>query len=401
MPEYANGIQKKQTSSVLVWQIVVASVCRLLLSTARRFAYPFAPALSRGMGIPLTAVTSLIAVNWATSFFGLFFGPLADRFGYRVMMMSGLGILVLGMFTAGFLPFYLVVLAAVFLAGLAKTVFDPAVLAYTGERVPFRRRGLVIGLLEFSWAGSTLIGIPIIGFLIDRWGWRSPFFFLAGPGLICMMALRILIPRDEKQNASSSNVSIWVSWKQLVQKRAVLGALSFGLLISIAIDNLFVVYGVWLEEYFGLSIIALGLGVSVIGIAEFLGELLTALLADRIGLKRAVIIGLLLTMLGFLLLPFIGKSLPSALAGLFFIFLAFEFSIVVFVSLCTEIMPDLRATMMSFFSASGGLGRVIGVLVGGFVWSFGGIAATGLVSAGITALSLIALVWGLRGWAHR
>ncbi len=258
MPEYANGIQKKQTSSVLVWQIVVASVCRLLLSTARRFAYPFAPALSRGMGIPLTAVTSLIAVNWATSFFGLFFGPLADRFGYRVMMMSGLGILVLGMFTAGFLPFYFVVLAAVFLAGLAKTVFDPAVLAYTGERVPFRRRGLVIGLLEFSWAGSTLIGIPIIGFLIDRWGWRSPFFFLAGPGLVCLMALRILIPRDGKKTAPSSSASIWVAWKQITQKRVALGALSFGLLISFAIDNLFVVYGVWLEEYFGLSIIALG-----------------------------------------------------------------------------------------------------------------------------------------------
>jgi predicted MFS family arabinose efflux permease len=100
-------------------------------------------------------------------------------------------------------------------------------------------------------------------------------------------------------------------------------------------------------------------------------------------------------------LPFIGKSLPTALAGLFFIFLAFEFSIVVFVSLCTEIMPALRATMMSFFSASGGLGRIIGVLVGGFVWSFGGIAATGLVSAGITAFSLIALVWGLRGWEHK
>jgi predicted MFS family arabinose efflux permease len=308
--------------------------------------------------------------------------------------------LVLGMFAAGFLPYYGVVLAAIFLAGLGKTIFDPAVLAYTGERVPYQRRGLAIGLLEFSWAGSTLIGIPIIGFLIDRWGWRSPFFFLAGPGLVCMMALRILIPRDEKQNAPSSNASIWVSWKQLVQKRAALGALSFGLLISIAIDNLFVVYGVWLEEYFGLSIIALGLCVSLIGVAEFLGELLTALLADRIGLKRSVMIGLCLTMIGFLLLPFIGKSLSTALAGLFFIFLAFEFSIVVFVTLCTEIIPDLRATMMSFFSASGGLGRIIGVLVGGFVWSFGGIAATGLVSAAITALSLIALVWGLQGWKH-
>jgi predicted MFS family arabinose efflux permease len=216
-----------------------------------------------------------------------------------------------------------------------------------------------------------------------------------------MMALSILIPGDGKHNVAGSSTRIWVSWKQLVRKRAAVGALSFGLLISIAIDNFFVVYGVWLEEYFGLSIIALGLGVSVIGIAEFLGELLTALLADRIGLKRAVIIGVLLTLIGFLLLPFIGTSLSPALAGLFFIFIAFEFAIVVFLSLCTEIMPDLRATMMSFFAASGGLGRIIGVSMGGFIWSFGGIAAIGMVSAGITAFSIIALVWGLRGWEHR
>ncbi|UCH21865.1 MAG: MFS transporter [Deltaproteobacteria bacterium] len=401
MPDHSNVSQRIGSSSVLVWQIVIASLCRLLLSTARRFAYPFAPALSRGMGVPLTAVTSLIAVNQVTGLLGLFFGPLADRFGYRLMMMSGLGMLVLGMFSVGLWPFYWVVLVAIFMAGLAKTVYDPAVLAYTGERIPYRRRGLAIGLFEFSWAGSTLIGIPIIGFLIDRGGWRSPFFFLAGSGLVCMMVLGMLIPRDGKKTLRSASASIWVAWKQLVQKRAALGALAFALLISIAIDNLFVVYGVWLEEYFGLSIIALGLGVSLIGIAEFLGELLTALLADRVGLKRAAIIGLFITLIGFLLLPFIGKSLSPALIGLFIIFLAFEFSIVVFVSLCTEIMPELRATLISFFSAAGGLGRVIGVLIGGFIWSFGGIEATGLVSAGITALAIIAMIWGLRDWDYR
>jgi predicted MFS family arabinose efflux permease len=401
MPDQRSNNQSNPSTQRIAIAISVAGISRIILNTARRFAYPFAPVLSRSLSVPLTAVTSLIAVNQATSMLGLFFGPLADRFGYRLMMLSGLGMLVLGMFAAGFLPYYGVILAAIFLAGLGKTVFDPAIQAHVGERIPFRRRGLAIGLLEFSWAGSTLLGIPLIGLLIDRWGWRSPFFTLAGAGLVSMMVLGILIPKDGKITSHQPGAGIGTAWKQIAQKRVAFGALTFGFLVSIAIDNLFVVYGIWLEQVFGLSIIALGLGTGLIGVAEFLGELLTAILGDRIGLKRAVIIGLLLTMLGFLLLPFIGKSLSPALAGLFFIFLAFEFSIVVFVSLCTEIMPELRATMMSFFLAAGGLGRVIGVLIGGFVWSFGGIAATGLVSAGITALSLIALVWGLREWEHR
>ena len=111
--------------------------------------------------------------------------------------------------------------------------------------------------------------------------------------------------------------------------------------------------------------------------------------------------GLFLTIIGYVLLPFIATTFSWALAGIFIIFLAFEFSIVVFMSLCTEIMPDLRATMMSFFMAASGLGRVVGVMIGGSVWVLGGILATGMVSAGITALSLIALVWGLQRWEHR
>jgi len=34
---------------------------------------------------------------------------------------------------------------------------------------------LVVGLVEFSWAGSTLVGIPLIAIIIDRLDWRAPF----------------------------------------------------------------------------------------------------------------------------------------------------------------------------------------------------------------------------------
>ena len=76
--------------SGLVWKVGLATLCRLILNSARRFAYPFAPALSRGLGVHLTAITSVIAVNQATAVLGIFFGPLTDRLGYRFMMMAGM-----------------------------------------------------------------------------------------------------------------------------------------------------------------------------------------------------------------------------------------------------------------------------------------------------------------------
>jgi predicted MFS family arabinose efflux permease len=54
--------------------------------------------------------------------------------------------------------------------------------------------------------------------------------------------------------------------------------------------------------------------------------------------------------------------------------------------------------MMSGFLAAAGIGRVVGALIGGPVWLTGGILMTGLVSAAISSLGLLSLVWGLRGW---
>ncbi len=383
----------------LTLSIVVTTLCRLVLNTARRFAYPFAPALSRGLGVPLTAITSLIAINQATAVLGLFFGPIADRMGYRLMMLSGMTLLVAGMFAAGLFPFFGVVLVALFLAGLGKSIFDPALQAYVSERVPFHRRGLAIGFLEFSWAGSTLLGIPLIAIFIDRLGWRAPFFAMGGLGILGILALSILIEKTGQKKASGSSLPLFRgAWRQLLRERAALGALSYSFWISVANDNLFVVYGAWLEKQFGLSIVALGLGTASIGLAELAGESLTAALADRLGLKRSVIGGLAACLICYGILPLLGQTLGMALTGLFFLFLTFEFTIVTGLSLFTELVPTSRATMMASYLAAGGVGRVVGALIGGPIWLAGGIYATALVSAAISGLALASLVWGLRGW---
>lgn len=372
--------------------------CRLVLNTARRFAYPFAPALSRGMNVHLTAVTSLIAINQATSVIGIFFGPLADHFGYRSMMLAGLAMLVIGMLAGGLFPLYSLIVFTFFLAGMSKTVFDPAIQAYVGERVPFQKRGLVIGLIEFSWAGSTLVGIPGIALLIDRFGWRAPFFVLAGLGIFGIFSLLLLLPSDRREiDVKKGSSRVLKVMQQLIKQRAALGTLGFALFFSIANDNLFVVYGAWLEQSFNLNIVALGAGTSLIGAAELLGESLTASFGDRLGLKNSITIGIIISALCYVILPFSSKTLPIAFLSLIALFLIFEFTVVSALSLSTELLPGSRATMMSGFFAAAGMGRVIGSLIGGRIWFAGGILATGLVSGILCIFALTLFVTGLKG----
>ncbi len=380
-------------------QVGAATFSRFLMNTTRRFPYPFAPVLSRGLGVPLTAVTSLIAVNQVTGLLSIFFGPLGDRRGYRVMMLLGVSMLAVGMAAAGFLPFYGVVMLALFLAGLGKSIFDPALQAFVGAYVPYHRRGLAIGLIEMSWSAASLLGIPLVGLLIDSWNWRAPFFAISGLALLGFVIVARVIPASgSSQKTDRVPPGIKAAWRQLRAEPAALGGLGFAFWVSAANDNLFVVYGVWLEKSFGLSVVALGLATTVIGVAELLGEGMTASLADRLGLKRSVLFSLSLSVGAYAVLPLLGGSLPAALGGLFVLFITVEYTIVTAMSLFTEVLPGARATMMAGYLAAASLGRVAGALLGGLVWSAGGMGAIAPVSAVLSGLALASMGRGFKHW---
>jgi len=380
----------------LVFDLILTGGCRLVLNTARRFAYPFAPALSRAMGVPLTHITSMIAVNQASGLLALFFGPFADRLGYRFMMLLGLFMLAAGMLAAAILPFFAVVLMALFLAGLGKNIFDPALQAYVGERVPYEKRGLVIGLIETSWAASTLIGIPLVGFLIAWQGWRAPFAVMGLAALAGMILIALRLPSESISRPGRLNVSdLRRAWGRLFQNRTARAMLLLAFLVSMANDCVFVIYGAWLEQQFHLNVTQLGLGSSVIGVAELCGEFMTVGLADRMGKPRALFLGIGLSMAGYLVLPWTDISLPFALTGLFALFIAVEFTFVTALSMATEILPDQRATMMSGLLAVAGIGRMAGAITGGFLWVSHGAMAVALVSTLLCGLAAVALAAGL------
>lgn len=386
----------------LARKIIVLALFKLLLNTGRRFIYPFAPVLSRSLDVPLTAITSIIATSQFTSLLGLFSGPLADRLGYRSMMRYGLACLVVGMLLCGIFPLYWIVFLGVVVASFGKTVFDPAVQAFIGQNVPFERRGRVIGIVEMSWAGSTIIGIPLLGLVIGQAGLIFSFYLLSLFGLIGWISINRIIPADKKDSEQVKNsMGLFAPLRQLLKNRQAAGMLGFGFWISIANDSLFVVYGLWLEQSFHVTLMTLGFSTVAIGAAELCGESLTALFADRLGLKRAIIMGLSLAIISYILLPIIGRTLPLALVGMFMVFLAFEISMVCSFSLSTELIPQARATMMAGFYATSGIGRMIGVFTGVALWKMGGITWVAWTAACLTALGLLSLLWGLHGWNHK
>ncbi len=386
-----------ESNSSLFVQLGAATAVRFVVHTGRRFAYPFAGALSRGLGRPLPAITFLLALSQATGVLSPIFGPLGDRWGYRTMMLLALGAFTGGMVAGAAVPTFAVFGVALFLVGLCKNVYDPALHAYVGESVPYARRGRAIGLVEFAWSGSTLVGIPVMGLLIERRGWQAPFWILGALGGLGMLALAFVLPRLES-GGERRRVGFGAAWRTLRGEPAALAFLVYIFFFLMANDAIFVVYGPWLEENFGLGIAAIGGATVVIGGAELLGEMLTATLTDRLGVKRALGVGGVLAVLAYLALPFLSGSLTTALVALFLVFLTFEFTMVSSIALFSEVLPGARATMLSTGAAVVSLGRMVGTLAGGVVWAAGGIVATGAAGALLCGVSLAVLLWGMRRW---
>lgn len=375
--------------------IGIAIFTKLLMNVTRRMIYPFAPEFARGLGVPLSAITSVIAMNQATALLGPVGASFADRYGYKLLMLFALGLLTIGTFATGLIPLYSVLVVCMFLTGITKSIFDPSLQAFLSEFVPIEQRGKIIGITELAWAGSTLLGIPAIGLLIERFSWQTPFWIISLLSLFCFGLILTFMPSTPSAKKEPKKPSSFLSnWKTIIQNRQVVGILLFAFFMALASDTIFVIYGAWLEQSYGLSLAAIGFSTILIGLSEMLGEGATVFFSDRIGLKRSIFIGVSLLAGAYFLLPILDIGLPFVLAGLFLIFFFFEFTYVTSMSLTTELVPQLRASTMSAFYAIGGLGRVVGAFAGGMIWSSSGITGISLISGGCTLMALVCIIVG-------
>jgi len=169
-------------------------------------------------------------------------------------------------------------------------------------------------------------------------------------------------------------------------------ALVVTLLMLLASENIYLVYGAWLEEEFRLSLTALGAFSIVISAAEISAESISTLWVDRIGKRRAVILALILNGAAYLLLPRMAGSLIGALTGLFFVYITFDFGIVSALPLITELAPHKRGTLMALNVSAMAVGRLLSSLTAVKFWNSGGLATNAAFSAGAVLIALLILI---------
>ncbi len=354
-------------------QVAILSATRVVLHTLYRMIYPFLSVFSRGLGVDLAQLSLALTGRSLMGFLGPFLATIADRYGRKISMMIGLGLVIIASLTIWIFPTFPVFFGGLMLAMLGNLMFIPAMQAFIGDRVAYKKRGMVLGITELSWALAFIAGIPFVGWLMARsqpdQAWLVPFPVIAIFGTICLILIAWRVPNNRSLiPAQGSGIG---TIRKMLGITPVLAGLGFAISVAAANEVVNLVFGVWLEDQFALKLAALGAASAVIGISELGGEGLSTLLTDRLGKEVTITMGLITSAVSTFILYFFSGSVAGALTGLFFFYLGFEFTLVSSLPLMSEVFPAARATVMALTVACFSLGRALAAMFAPWLYNLG------------------------------
>ena len=374
----------------LRFQLLIFMLLRTILNTLHRMVYPFLAVFARGLGVSIDTLSFVITLRSMIGMFAPVVGSIADQRGRRFGMLLGILLFVVGMSLVVLAPSITTFGIALVLANLGKYLFDPSMQAYFGDRIPYERRGTALAITEGAWSLAFVVGVPVMGLLIARFGWNAPFSLLAGLGLIMFLVVWRMIPGGDHASQTLTATS-GKNVRAVLTNLPALAGVSIAMWATASNELVNLIFGVWLEDSFGLKIAALAGASAVIGLSELSGEGLVALTTDRLGKPRALVLGLIGNILAALLLPVVGRTAVGALAGLFLFYITFEYVLVSHIPLMTEVMPNARATLLSFNAMGHSLGRAIGALIATFIYERFGFLPVTLIAILFNLFALLAL----------
>jgi DHA1 family bicyclomycin/chloramphenicol resistance-like MFS transporter len=238
---------------------------------------PGMPALATDLGVPAAGAQ----LTLSAFFFGfgggqLIYGPLADRFGRRPLMLAGLSLFTLaslGCALAENLGVLIGLRCLEALGGAAGPVLARAAVRdlYGGDRAARMLSTMVLVM------GAAPLFAPLIGGqLVLLGGWRANFWALTGFGALCLAAILFVIGETltPERRLRASAVGMIRSYGVLLANRRYLGfALGggavYGGLFAYLTGSPFVfitLYGVPAERFgflFALNVAGLMLGASI------------------------------------------------------------------------------------------------------------------------------------------
>jgi len=277
--------------AVLCFAWGVVSIEYLSVSYLAPFIEPALNLSNIQLGILVSGFSALFGLSsYAT-------GVIADRSGKRrELLVSVLLAFSAASLLSGLATSFLTLLAARLLMGLLEGPILPLAQSIVAIEIPIERRGLKMGIVQGLGFGLSSVAPLLLVALAGRYGWRSGFFVVAVPGLVCA-ALSAIILRRGTSSAPSEKGRATISADSAAEGRG--SALrSRNVWICSALSAVYITYFLTVVSFLPLFYVkvrqlppaAMSALMSSVGVAGIVMGVIIPALADRIGRKPAAIL---------------------------------------------------------------------------------------------------------------
>jgi len=366
----------------------------------------FQPLFIAGLGVTPAVVALIYNIrNIIQTLLRLVAGTISDSLGRKNMMLFGMALFAIIPFIYSVAQTPTLPIVAMFVSGLALSIYFPPSEAYASSLFPPEKTGEAMGRYHMSWAVSSVIGPAVGGFLVGFFPDYRPLFVLSG--VITALGFLLIWRYTEDDRDVSCPMKPGVQIQMIISEfpstlRRLLGNRKV-LVASIAVfAHAFCHWGLivfipLLGAEMGMNEFMIGLTLTANAIAIAVSLPVVGPLSDRVGRFKPIAAGLLFSVAAFALFPlapyFWMLPVLNAVLGLCAV-LVFPISQA---ATMEALPPEDRGSATGVWGMIMSLGGTIGMFTMSGVLSVSSIEWVFYASAGVT-LVLSLVVVAMRGY---
>jgi len=326
-------------------------------------------------------------------------GPLTPRLGgirlvFLSIVVSGVALAAI----AGVRSVWLLGLGLVVLAAAAAAIWVPMV-EVVSRFIPERRRAMVFGIFSSAGGYGALINGLVVPPLLLTIGWRQVWLDL---GLVTLLLAAIGYLAMRRLGMARRAGTTAVRAPSIFKRAALVALLGskrvrlfwlFNFCISIGYLPFQTYLAAYLRNELGFSITATGHLWTVFGATAAAGGAVLGLLADRIGIRRTMMVSLALLFAAGVIMALMPMSpLPFIAAGCFGVSYGSIYGLTP-AYVAKMLPPEHGSTIFGFSNVMVGIGGILGNLLGGYSQDLTGGLKAIYVGVAVAAAILISLAW--------
>jgi len=358
----------------------------------------FLQPMSEAMGWSRTGISTAASLNWLCMGLGSFlWGALSDRFGTRTVVLCGGVLLGIGLMTAsqaGNLGQFQILFGVI--VGLASGSFF-APLTATTTRWFTEHRSLAVALVSAGIGLGSSTVAPFARWMITAYDWRTAMLTVGELAWVVIIPAALLVRETPAAPAGTAAAGAGAAPREFTVGEAFRTpqffaiALTFFACCATHSGPIFHMIANVMDH--GVPAMAATTVLSVAGLASLGGRVICGLIADRVGAKRTLVVGLAVQAVAVSFYLVTGNLMSFYALSLLFGF-AYGGVMPLYAILVREYFgAKIMGTMFGAVGAVSTLGMALGPQVGGFLydafgsyfWLFVGSFAIGLGAVAIAA----------------